>query len=166
MNQKTYHNLAWIPLFLLGLGAVGLGVNWLMHPEPWLLDQPPNEASINGPKTGTIKKSISYNFLSTDPEGHDIYYSIDWGDGNYMPYTGPYSSGEEVTFSHAWSDPDQYTIKVKAKDEYEGVSPQSSFKVQISKNRASLNLGFLQLFENLINRHTSIIELLIALIKM
>jgi len=47
MNQKTYHNLAWIPLFLFGLGAVGLGVNWLMHPEPWLLDQPPNEALLN-----------------------------------------------------------------------------------------------------------------------
>lgn len=129
-------------------------------------NQPPNAPTINGPKTGSIKKSISYKLSSTDPEGHDIYYAIDWGDGNYMPYTGPFSSDEEVTFSHAWSEPDQYTIKVKAKDEYEGESPQSSFKVQISKSRSSINFRFYQLFENLMNRHISIIELLISLIRM
>jgi hypothetical protein len=129
-------------------------------------NQPPNAPTINGPKTGSIKRSISYKISSNDPEGHDIYFSIDWGDGNYMPYTGPFSSDEEVTFSHAWSEPDQYTIKVKAKDEYEGESPQSSFKVQISKSRSSINFRFNQLFENLMNRHISIIELLIALIRM
>ncbi|SVC95094.1 uncharacterized protein METZ01_LOCUS347948, partial [marine metagenome] len=25
MNQKNIHNFTWIPLFLIGLGAVGLG---------------------------------------------------------------------------------------------------------------------------------------------
>jgi hypothetical protein len=46
MNQKTIHNLTWIPLFLLGLGAAVLGLGWLFHPEPWMLDQPPNEAVL------------------------------------------------------------------------------------------------------------------------
>jgi hypothetical protein len=46
MNQKTIHNLTWIPLFLIGLGAIGLGAGWLFHPEPWMLDQPPNEALL------------------------------------------------------------------------------------------------------------------------
>jgi len=46
MNQKTIHNLSWIPLFLIGLGAVGFGLGWLFHPEPWMLDQPPNEALL------------------------------------------------------------------------------------------------------------------------
>lgn len=46
MNQKTLHNLTWIPIFLIGLGAVGLGLGWLFHPEPWMLDQPPNEALL------------------------------------------------------------------------------------------------------------------------
>lgn len=46
MNQKTIHNLTWIPLFLLGFGAVVLGLGWLFHPEPWMLDQLPNEAVL------------------------------------------------------------------------------------------------------------------------
>ena len=46
MNQKTIHNLSWIPLFLIGLGAVGLGLGWLLHPEPWILDKLPNEALL------------------------------------------------------------------------------------------------------------------------
>ena len=46
MDQKKIHNFTWIPLFLIGLGAVGLGLGWLIHPEPWMLDQPPNEALL------------------------------------------------------------------------------------------------------------------------
>ena len=46
MNQKHWHNLSWIPAFIIGLGAVGLGISWLLHPEPWMLDQPPNEALL------------------------------------------------------------------------------------------------------------------------
>ena len=43
MNQGTIHNVVWIPLFIIGLVAIGLGVLWCLHPEPWLLDQSPNE---------------------------------------------------------------------------------------------------------------------------
>lgn len=46
MDQKKIHTFTWIPLFLIGLGAVGLGLSWLIHPEPWMLDQPPNEALL------------------------------------------------------------------------------------------------------------------------
>ena len=46
MDQNNIHNFTWIPLFLIGLGAVGLGLGWLIHPEPWMLDQPPNEALL------------------------------------------------------------------------------------------------------------------------
>ena len=46
MDKKNIHNFTWIPLFLIGLGAVGLGLGWLIHPEPWMLDQPPNEALL------------------------------------------------------------------------------------------------------------------------
>lgn len=46
MNNKIRHNLIWIPLFLIGMGLVGFGLGWLVHPEPWMLDQPPNEALL------------------------------------------------------------------------------------------------------------------------
>ena len=46
MQKRTIHNLVWIPVFLIGLAALFLGLEWCFHPEPWLLDQRPNEALL------------------------------------------------------------------------------------------------------------------------
>ena len=46
MNPKLLHNLSWIPPFLIGLAAVGLGITWMIVDEPWLLDQAANEATL------------------------------------------------------------------------------------------------------------------------
>ncbi|MCH7732144.1 MAG: hypothetical protein IIB44_06455 [Candidatus Marinimicrobia bacterium] len=46
MNQKTLHNLSWIPVFLIGLIAVIMGLLWLIIDEPWLLDRAANEATL------------------------------------------------------------------------------------------------------------------------
>jgi hypothetical protein len=53
-----------------------------------------------------------------------------------VPYTEFEPSGTNVTFSHAWSTPGDYTIAVKAKDQYGAKGPQSSFKLSITKTRA------------------------------
>ena len=46
MNQQTIHNLTWAPIFLVGVAALVFGFIWTLHPEPWLLDQSPNEALL------------------------------------------------------------------------------------------------------------------------
>ena len=46
MRQHIVHNFIWFPIFLIGLVTLALGLIWVCHPEPWLLDQPPNEALI------------------------------------------------------------------------------------------------------------------------
>ena len=46
MNQKTIHNLIWAPIFLIGVASLAFGLIWILHPEPWLLDQPANEALL------------------------------------------------------------------------------------------------------------------------
>jgi len=43
MNSKILHNLIWMPVFLIGLLTIFLGLGWLLHPEPWILDRLPNE---------------------------------------------------------------------------------------------------------------------------
>lgn len=43
MSSKTLHNLAWIPIFLIGLSAAILGPGWIFSGEPWLLDKHANE---------------------------------------------------------------------------------------------------------------------------
>ena len=46
MNQKTIHNFIWAPIFLIGIVSLAFGFIWILHPEPWLLDQPANEALL------------------------------------------------------------------------------------------------------------------------
>ena len=46
MNQKTVHNLTWTPIFLIGIVSLAFGLIWIFHPEPWLIDQPANEALL------------------------------------------------------------------------------------------------------------------------
>ena len=46
MNQKIVHNLIWTPIFLIGIVSFALGLFWIFHPEPWLIDQPANEALL------------------------------------------------------------------------------------------------------------------------
>ena len=46
MNQKTIHNFIWTPIFLIGVVSLAFGSIWILHPEPWLLDQPANEALL------------------------------------------------------------------------------------------------------------------------
>ena len=61
---------------------------------------------------------IEYNFSSntTDPEGDNIFYLFNWGDGTDSDWLGPYSSGDTCTASYTWSDPGMCYVKVKAKD--------------------------------------------------
>lgn len=46
MNQKTVHNLIWTPIFLIGIVSLAFGLIWIFYPEPWLIDQPANEALL------------------------------------------------------------------------------------------------------------------------
>jgi len=126
-------------------------------------NDPPEKPTISGPKIGTVHKRLEFKFVSTDPEGHDLYYMVDWGDDDYLTNQGPYASGEEVTFSHSWRESGTFTIVAKARDEYGGKSPQNSFKLSITKNRAVTNPVLFQLLENLMD-HFPLLERLLNLL--
>jgi len=69
-----------------------------------------------GPDSG--KRGVTYEYTSsaTDPDGDDVYYMFDWGDGTNTTWLGPYKSGEKVTASHSWEKRGTYEVRVKAKD--------------------------------------------------
>ena len=110
----------------------------------------PGKPTITGPISGKVSVQLDFSVESTDPEGHDIYYMVIWGDGDIQDYTGPYSSGEAATFSHVWTSAGEYTIIVKPKDQYEAKGPQNSQKIWITKNKAINNLVFIHLLERLL----------------
>jgi murein tripeptide amidase MpaA len=93
----------------------------------------PSDPAIEGTNRGSPGVEYEFNFMSDDPEGHMIYYFIDWGDGTYEEWIGPYDSSETIDVLHKWSEKDRYTVKAKAKDEFGSESAWSSFDVNIPR---------------------------------
>jgi hypothetical protein len=87
---------------------------------------PPNKPiKPSGPRMGKPGEVYTYSAFSTDPNGDQIYYKFDWGDGTCTSWMGRYRSGSMVNATHAWSKPGTYEVKVKAKDVYGSESPWS-----------------------------------------
>ena len=84
-------------------------------PALFNISLPPIPPIITGPPKGKVGVATEYNFTTTDPDGDEVYYFIDWGDQTNSSI-GPYPSGEFVTQSHTWIKKGTYMIKVKAKD--------------------------------------------------
>jgi hypothetical protein len=98
-------------------------------------NQPPAQPTITGPKCGEAGEEMTYNFVSDDHENHDIYYYIDWGDGSFDDWFGPYSSGETASASHSWDTDGMYEIKAKGKDILDSESSWSeAYAVRIGDN--------------------------------
>jgi len=96
----------------------------------------PSAPKISGPANGKPGTSYEYTFSSTDPDGEDLYFYIDWGDNTLEEWVGPYNSGEDVKISHSWNQEKLYTIRAMAKDTSEVVSDWSTMNVNMPRNRA------------------------------
>jgi len=86
----------------------------------------------------------SYSTSTTDPDGDNVYYWFDWGDGNHSGWYGTYSSGQIVSASHYWNTSGTYNIKIKAKDtrSYESDwSDNLSIRVKYAPNTPSIISG-------------------------
>ena len=111
-------------------------------------DVPPNTPSINGKTRGAVGTPYTYIFRSTDPNADDVYYYIEWGDGNITEWAGPYESGEDAEISHQWDTKGTYIIKAKAKDIYGIESNWGTLSVIMPKDTSYILTGVLQrLFE-------------------
>jgi len=81
------------------------------------VNKPPETPSQpDGPTEGIEDKEYTFSASTTDPEGEQICYMFNWGDGNVSEWLGPYNSGDGVEASYIWSDPGEYNVTVKAKD--------------------------------------------------
>jgi hypothetical protein len=79
-------------------------------------NQQPNKPEIEGEMLGLIGEMLNYSITTTDDEEDDIYYQIDWGDGNITDWFGPFISGEGINLSHIYLKNGTYKIKARAKD--------------------------------------------------
>jgi photosystem II stability/assembly factor-like uncharacterized protein len=89
-------------------------------------NQPPNIPEIpDGPDTGATNIEYTFTTSTTDPEGEDVYYKFNWGDGTISDWIGPYPSGNTGESSYIWSTSGNFEIRVKAKDINEAESDWS-----------------------------------------
>jgi hypothetical protein len=84
--------------------------------EASLKSNPPANPLLSGPTTGVINEQYTYTVVTTDPDGEDVYYFIDWGDGTNSGWLGPYASGQATTAQKSWTAAGTYTVRAKAKD--------------------------------------------------
>jgi hypothetical protein len=90
----------------------------------------------DGPIIGVIDVYYTFSSLTSDPQGDQIYYMFNWGDGTYSEWLGPYPSDTTVTGSHSWPALGSYEVKVKAKDTNGAMSGWSEpFVITIIENQ-------------------------------
>jgi hypothetical protein len=93
----------------------------------------------SGPFAGETGIDYEFSTCTTDPEEDSVFFWFDWGDGTSDGWLGPYDSGETCTVSNSWSDPEAYSVKVKAKDTYDHESDWSEALVIIVYARGDCN---------------------------
>lgn len=106
----------------------------------------PYQPTITGEKNGIIETEYEYTFNAEDPDGDNVRYHIDWGDGN-SETTDFFSSGTDVKVKHIWDKPGTYAIKAKAEDTNGKIGPEGILSVSMPRNRA-INRSFLNFLEN------------------
>ena len=113
-----------------------------------IVNDPPAAPQITGQASGKHGQSYDYTFISSDPNGDQIYFTIEWGDGQTNTWIGPYNSGQPLTLPHSWAKTGTYTIKAKAKDTYGAESGWGTLQITMPLSNNLVRPHFLeQLFE-------------------
>jgi PKD repeat protein len=86
------------------------------HEEPQENLAPNKPSQPSGQLYGKSGLEYLYSTTTTDPDGDQVFYLWDWGDGNNSGWTRLYNSGVTASMSHAWTTKGTYSVKVKAKD--------------------------------------------------
>ncbi len=124
----------------------------------------PSTPTLSGPNSGKPNKDYSFTVTTTDPEGEQVWYWIDWGDGTNTDWKGPFASGTGITESHAWTTKENFTITAKAKDNLDAESDWATLTITTPCN-IIVNTPFMRLLQNFIQSHPSLFPILQKIIQ-
>jgi WD40 repeat protein len=114
-------------------------------------NRPPGKPDINGPDMGVPGTEYIYILSAEDPDNDELFYYVDWDDGTYDDWFGPFASGTDAIASHIWNEKGEYTIKVKAKDTFGHESDWATLPVTMPRNRLLTSPFFMRLLERFPN---------------
>jgi hypothetical protein len=102
---------------------------------------------IEGAMKARIRQQIEFHFVTSDINGDDVFYFVDWDDGTYSEWIGPVGSGEKITLVHSWDSRGSYEIRAKSRDAHGHESEWTTYEVSMVLIY-SAPLGFRLLFSN------------------
>jgi subtilisin family serine protease len=103
--------------YYIGTGRINAYKSLMeLNKQPEIPDTPQGDTS------GKIRREYTFTSSSTDPDGNELWYFWDWGDGNYSDWLGPYDSGVICEASYTWQQEANFSIRVKVKDGVGGES--------------------------------------------
>jgi hypothetical protein len=101
------------------------------------------------PSIGYVDVNYIFTIYWGDCEDCVCYMFIDWGDGTFEDWFGPYV-GPVFSFAHSWSNPGEYTLGFRLKDPYGAETPWITFKITIRSPKKNFSntlfLWFLEQF--------------------
>ncbi len=106
-------------------------------------NSPPETPTITGPSDGKKEVEYAYSITTSDLQGQQVHYFIEWGDDSDSGWIGPYESGELISATHTWSSTGDFTIRVKAKDTQDEESEWGTLPVTMPYRTALPNFAFL-----------------------
>jgi len=92
---------------------------WIMKLVAFDNQRPDKPAKPSGPASGKPETEYTFTTSTTDPDGDQVSYRWDWGDGNFSEWLDT----TEATYS--WTGEDNYNVRVMARDEHGGESDWS-----------------------------------------
>jgi hypothetical protein len=135
-------------LLLFGEGCIGaLAVTNIAYEN-----QAPDAPTIMGPSNVKVGVVHTWSFTSSDPEGENITYYVDWGDQcGGAQWFGPFPSGETLNVTHTYLVKNTFIINALARDAEGAESNMTYFPVKIPKCDSG-DFLWLGVFERLFNR--------------
>ena len=114
-------------------------------------NNPPGIPVIKGPTSGKPGIEYDFTFNSTDDEGDELQYLIDWGD-DIEDIIGTFSPGTEAPASHTWVKKGTYTITAVARDQFGANSNPGLLSITMPRSKIVKNPIIIQFLEKLIEK--------------
>jgi thiol-disulfide isomerase/thioredoxin len=131
-GQRDVHELN-LSLSVEWLGNGNLEITYSITNNENIENFSPEIPTITGPTRAKINENIEYSITCIDPDGDEIYYFIEWGDGDIEEWIGPFESASSININHIWQEKGDFIIRVKAKDDYNSESDWGTLELKMPK---------------------------------
>jgi len=119
---------------------------------------PEKPTTPTGNASGEVGTEYTYITSTTDPDGDNISYMFDWGDGTFSAWIGPINNGDIASTKKTWDTKGTYEVRVVAKDTH-GVYSVWSDSLPITMP-LSYKMPFLQFLKQLFEQSLHIFPVL------